>query len=317
MALTDMGENIFVQICVVVRDAERTVERYKAIFDFDAQWDLQITHRYDHTQAAYYGKPTNARAKITGFQLGQVAFELLEPLESPSTWMDFLDQHGEGVHHVAFFVPRTAPVAASFVDHGYTITQQGLFTGRSGMYTYLDTDRDLGVVVELLEHYDDIVRTPPPAFPKDRGLGTDTVCQIGLIVGDLDKTAARYREVFGLPEPHRVSAPGYDVAETTYQGQPTEATAELAFFDFGQVQLELIQPDAQPSVWRKHLDHKGNSAHHIAFQVQDTERAVNLFAEHGIGVAQRGLYGDRSGQYTYLDSEDLLGVSIELLENFK
>ncbi len=62
MAVTNIGEHVFVQICVVVRDAERTAERYKAIFDFDSQWDLQITHRHDHTQAAYYGKPTDARA---------------------------------------------------------------------------------------------------------------------------------------------------------------------------------------------------------------------------------------------------------------
>ena len=125
-----------------------------------------------------------------------------------------------------------------------------------------------------------------------------------------------YREALGLPEPRLVTTPGYDITETTFMGQPTEATAKLAFFDAGQVQFELIEPDTIASVWRNYLNDKGISAHHIAFQVKDTDKAVEHFAQHGIGVAQQGLYGDRSGIYTYMDSEDKLGIIIELLESF-
>lgn len=113
-----------------------------------------------------------------------------------------------------------------------------------------------------------------------------------------------------------MQTPGYEITEMTFKGKPSEATAKLAFFDFGQVQVELIEPDAIPSVWRNYLDEKGDSAHHIAFQVQDSQRAIDHFARYGIGVAQQGLYGDRSGMYTYMDSEASLGVIIELLETF-
>jgi methylmalonyl-CoA/ethylmalonyl-CoA epimerase len=122
--------------------------------------------------------------------------------------------------------------------------------------------------------------------------------------------------VFELPEPIWVETPGVEITETTFQGQPSEARAKLAFFNFGQAQLELIQPDHVPSVWRNYLNDKGDSAHHIAFRVQDTQKAVDHFAKHGIGVIQQGFYGDRSGMYTYMDSEAALGVIIELLENF-
>ena len=103
----------------------------------------------------------------------------------------------------------------------------------------------------------------------------------------------------------------------TFMGEASDAQAKLAFFNFGQVQVELIEPDKTPSLWRNYLNQRGNSAHHIAFQVRDTDAAIAHFASHGIGVAQQGLYGDRSGVYTYMDSEADLGIIIELLETFK
>lgn len=304
------------QICVVVDNAERYAENYRTILGCDVPNDYQITRLSDHTQALYHGVPLNARAKIISFLMGGIAFELLEPLDSPSVWMDYLQKHGPGLHHIAFNVPRTARAAAHFVDHGYKITQQGLFTDRTGMYTYLNTDKNLGVVVELLEHYRNGAHPAAAEFPADTGIGTDLVIQVGLVAEDIAAMANRYQQVFDLPEPRWVETPGIEITETTFMGEPTEARAKLAFFDFGQAQLELIQPDRVPSVWRNYLNDKGDSAHHIAFRVQDTPKAVEHFARHGIGVLQQGLYGDRSGVYTYMDSEAALGVIIELLENF-
>jgi catechol 2,3-dioxygenase-like lactoylglutathione lyase family enzyme len=302
---SSVPDKTFFQICVIVDDLERYAENYRKILGFNVPSDYQITHDHAHTQANYYGKPMNARAKIVSWMMGTVAFELLQPLEDGSIWMDYLKQHGPGIHHVAFHVPRTAPATAFFADKGYQVTQQGLFTGRSGMYAYLDSDKDLGVILELLEHYNNGSHPAPKPFPADKGIGTDIVA-----------TAQRYREVLGLPEPSQQETPGYKITEATFRGQPTEATAKLAFFDFGQAQLELIQPDHIPSVWRNYLNEKGESAHHLAFRVQDTGQAVAHFAKHGIGVAQQGYYGDRSGMYTYMDSEASLGIIIELLENF-
>ena len=33
--------------------------------------------------------------------VGDMGFELLQPLEGPSIYRDWLDEHGEGLHHVA------------------------------------------------------------------------------------------------------------------------------------------------------------------------------------------------------------------------
>ena len=152
---------------------------------------------------------------------------------------------------------------------------------------------------------------------SNQELKSELICQVGFIVHDIESTAQKFCEVFGFPKPQIFSTPGYEQVKTTYMGQPSEATAKLAFFSAGQLQIELIEPDEKPSVWRDFLDQHGEGVHHIAFRVENTGKATDYLAQHDIGVLQQGLYSDASGMYTYLDSTPVLGVMLELLENYK
>ncbi len=147
-------------------------------------------------------------------------------------------------------------------------------------------------------------------------LGNNAVCQVGLVVRDIQKTAQKYCEILGVEMPPIVETKGYEISKTMYKGQDCDATAKLAFFNMGQVQIELIEPDAQSSVWRDYLNENGESVHHIAFMVEDTDGSVKFLEDHGIGVLQQGLYSDANGMYTYVDSAPVLGVMLELLQNF-
>lgn len=148
---------------------------------------------------------------------------------------------------------------------------------------------------------------------SDKGLGTTIVTQIALVVKDIDKTSEAFSKVFGLPKPEPiVTNPA--TAHPVYRGEPTNARAKLAFFDMGQVSIELIEPLGGNSVWQEVLDEKGEGVHHIAFQVKGTDEVTAYLAEHDIPVIQQGHY--TGGMYTYVDSEPVLGVMLELLENF-
>jgi catechol 2,3-dioxygenase-like lactoylglutathione lyase family enzyme len=317
MPVTGIDNKVLTQVCIIVRDVEASYARYAEIFGFGNPWDFQTTLLHDHTKATYYGEPTDARAKIAGWEIGRIQFELLQPLDPRSSWYDFLEQHGEGIHHIAFFVPKTGTAADSLKQYGYAITQQGLFTGQGGSYTYLDTDKDMGIVLELLEHFGGNPKLDAPPHPADTGLGTDRVIQVGLIVNDIEAMRQRWSAVLGVPLPPIQQTPGYEQVKTTYNGQRCDGTAKLAFMNFGQITVELIEPDETPSVWRDWLNEHGEGAQHIAFPVPDTQRAVEHFAKFGVPVAQQGFYSDHSGMYTYMDSQAALGTTIELLENFK
>jgi hypothetical protein len=145
-------------------------------------------------------------------------------------------------------------------------------------------------------------------------LGNRMVTQIGIMVTDMDHYVDVYSRVFGIEKPPIIITDDYEKAHTDYRGQPSFAKAKLAFFNMGQVQIELIEPIGEPSTWKDHLDQRGVSVHHIAFVVPDTDAAVQYLGEQGMTVDQKGDY--TGGRYTYINSVPQLGVAIELLENF-
>jgi methylmalonyl-CoA/ethylmalonyl-CoA epimerase len=149
---------------------------------------------------------------------------------------------------------------------------------------------------------------------ESQRLGTNVICQVGLIVSDIEKSIEAYSQVFNLPIPEVAITDPAEVANTKYKGNPTDARAKLAFFDMGQVSLELIEPVGGPSTWRDFLEEHGEGVHHIAFRIKGTEQVVAFLKGKGIDVVQQGNY--TGGMYTYLDSEPVLGTILELLENF-
>ncbi len=90
----------------------------------------------------------------------------------------------------------------------------------------------------------------------------------------------------------------------------------MAFFDVGPgLQLELIQPNEEPSTWRDYLNEHGEGIHHIAFQIKDSKAKVASAEAAGLKLVQRGVYGDGSGEYNYLEAPELKCI-VELLESY-
>jgi methylmalonyl-CoA/ethylmalonyl-CoA epimerase len=150
---------------------------------------------------------------------------------------------------------------------------------------------------------------------EQQGIGTMVVTQVGIIVKDIEKSLDQYMQVFGLTErPRSIVSGALEDAHTELRGEPTPARAKLAFINMGQVTIELIEPDGQPSTWQEHLDTHGESVHHIAFQIKGTDQVVAYLNGQGVPTVQQGQY--TGGMYSYMDSAPKLGVMLELLENF-
>ena len=139
-----------------------------------------------------------------------------------------------------------------------------------------------------------------------------TICQIALVVKDVEATAKRYADLFGVPTPEVFLVPPYEEAKTTYMGEPTPTRAKLAVFDLGQVVLELTEPDQHPSSWKAHLDAFGEGVHHIAFMTKSRDEVKNYFQSLGINERHYGEY--HGGNYTVFDAAALFGVKIQVKE---
>jgi len=136
------------------------------------------------------------------------------------------------------------------------------------------------------------------------------ICQIALVVRDIETTARNYAEVFGLPMPRIFTLPPVEEAHTSFHGQLTRSRAKLAVFDLGSVVLELTEPDDEPSSWREFLDTKGEGVHHIGFMVDDLPRSLEALRKRGIPERHSGDYP--GGRYVFVESAAQLGVILNV-----
>ena len=146
-------------------------------------------------------------------------------------------------------------------------------------------------------------------------LGNHFITQIGILVNDIEKVSEAYADFFGVDKPEIGITDTADIARTSHNGVATEARAKLAFFDMGSLQLELIEPDHQPSTWRDYLNEHGEGPHHIAFVVDGMKEKIMLLEGKGFPLQQKGEY--TGGRYAYMDTFKELKVVLELLENDK
>jgi hypothetical protein len=100
-----------------------------------------------------HGKPTPFALRIAFGALGGVLLELLEPLDDRSPHAEFLSEHGEGLHHLAYLVADfDEQLAAIRAAHpGLSMLIDGTGPGNPVRWAYLDVSTARGTVIELLE----------------------------------------------------------------------------------------------------------------------------------------------------------------------
>jgi catechol 2,3-dioxygenase-like lactoylglutathione lyase family enzyme len=142
-----LGNNVVLHIAFVVRDVEKSARTYADLFGVDVP-KASLTDPLEKTNIQFNGKPTTGRAKLAFLRLENITVELIEPVGGPSSWQEFLQKRGEGVHHIAFKVKGMDEDIARLERKGGRMVQRGDFTG--GSYSYVDLTKQLGVIVELL-----------------------------------------------------------------------------------------------------------------------------------------------------------------------
>jgi hypothetical protein len=139
---------VLCQIGFVARDAGKVARKLAEITGM-APGEPILTDGVEKARTNFRGQPSSARAKLIFFNMGQVSIEIIEPIGGPSTWSEFLDKHGDGVHHIAFTVKSTKEAAEGLAAFGIPAVQSGVFEG--GSYVYSDAEKGLGVILELLD----------------------------------------------------------------------------------------------------------------------------------------------------------------------
>jgi methylmalonyl-CoA/ethylmalonyl-CoA epimerase len=143
------------QVGFVVRDLEDGAERFRSFLGVGpwAVWEFEPPALSERT---YRGAPAQFTMRIAIATVGDLMLELIEPGDGPSVHRDFLDDHGEGLHHVACFsFGDTDRVIETMSDAGAPVVQRGRFGDST--FTYLDTTDLLnGVLFETGTNIDGV-----------------------------------------------------------------------------------------------------------------------------------------------------------------
>ncbi len=144
-----LGTTVCAQIGILCHDLQKTADAYAELLGMT--YTVSESSVQEIAQTEYLGEPTPARCKQAFFKVGEtLEIELIQPDMHPSTWRHDLDEKGEGVHHIAFWVKDTDDKIAALEGMGMKFLQKGGWPG--GRYAYLDAASSLKVVLELLEN---------------------------------------------------------------------------------------------------------------------------------------------------------------------
>jgi methylmalonyl-CoA/ethylmalonyl-CoA epimerase len=105
------------QIGIVVRDLEATMKRYVDDYGI-GPWEIVEFNAENANDLHEYGQPVERSWRLATTMIGEVQWELIEPLDNESVYARFLAEKDEGVHHVAVASPNFDDLVAEQAEKG-------------------------------------------------------------------------------------------------------------------------------------------------------------------------------------------------------
>ncbi len=126
------------QIGIVVRDVDKVIESWSQLLGID---------RWNSTEMETVDRAGNkAKTKLAFVNIGPLQIELIQSVEGKTFYADFLEKHGEGIHHLGV---RVADVDAATENLGKKGVK--VLFGRRGRFAYMDTGKPGGVIYEMIQ----------------------------------------------------------------------------------------------------------------------------------------------------------------------
>jgi methylmalonyl-CoA/ethylmalonyl-CoA epimerase len=137
------------QVAVVCEDLQKTMEQYTKLLGW-GPWNVYRHEPPRLHDTELRGKPTDYTMLGAETRVGEMGFELLQPIEGPSIYKEWLEQRGEGLHHVAVMLhdfDESAQLKQNFAQIGSRVVMAGRI-GETIEFYYLDTEPSLKIVLE-------------------------------------------------------------------------------------------------------------------------------------------------------------------------
>ena len=254
-------------IGVVVHDIERSAQAYAALVGIDTPPIslADLGHGAGPVRTAY-------------LRLSNISIELIQPAENRGDPLrDFLDTHGQGVHHLELRREGADP------GEGHDLTDE------------------VGVVIEYTESAGG--RPAPVTRP---GLELPTcVTHLGIAVPDIARSRYALANAIGVePSPIR-------------EFEEARGLAAYTVFNLGNVSIELLQQTGDGSgtyadFLLEQLE-RGPRPHHLGLHLRRQGKSLSMPEQIAWLEQHDGQIAADAGGFAYLDFRPQLGVFVEAL----
>ena len=294
----------------IVQDVDHVSAAWKAL-------DFPTFGQSPHIQftGEYQGKPVAIQAREVTGHLGALTVDFIQPDKGQNNaFSGFLSSHGDGIFSFVFQVSSKEEMdkeVQRMRSLGVDVLQQLTVkeNGAPVTFTYFNTEPQGKYVLGLVYS--------PGATPA--ASEKSTVSHFGAVVRDIPPVSAYWQKLGFPPIPIEHATPRKDMR---YRGKPLWFYFDVGFQRFNpQFAVEWISaPATPPNIYADYLKLHGEGVQHIGIPVDDLSKTVAEYQKRGYTVWQAGAWGDvgkkDSGQYNYMDTNSIGGVSVELIHAY-
>jgi len=126
----------------VTRDIERTMENFQKYFGLESFKKMVP----DYFNRQYHGKPEDFKMQLAFARVGNIVYELIQVLQGKTIYEDFMNEHGEGIHHLGYEISDLAKWTEAYGKGGIEPIMSAERVGIK--WAYFDTP---GIIVELVQ----------------------------------------------------------------------------------------------------------------------------------------------------------------------
>ena len=162
------------QLGFIVQSIPDTLPVFTALYNLNTWFEP----RYSQQNFSVGGAKIQLDFQIAFAYSGKVQVEMVQAPLGENLYRRHLDQAGEGLHHLGFYLPDLDREMAFVRQLGLPVMLEGRLKtagGSEARFAYLDTRQLCGIVVELIE-----VKTLGVSLPQ-----TEFWMKIGKLTGDV------------------------------------------------------------------------------------------------------------------------------------
>ena len=295
----------------IVQNVDRVSAAWKPL-------GLSDIKRSPHIQLSgeYRGKPVTIRARQVTGRLGNLTVDFIQPDKGQANaFSDFLSSHGDGIFSFVFQVSSKQEMEKEIQRMrglGVNVLQQLTVkeNERPVTFTYFNTQPQGKYALGL------VYSPGAPAAASREAI----VSHFGAVVREIPPVSAYWQRLGFQPIPIEHATPRKDMQ---YRNKPLWFYFDVGFQRINpQLAIEWISaPSTPPNIYADYLKLHGEGIQHIGTPVDDLSKTVAAYQKRGYGTWQAGAWGDvdkkDSGQYKYMDTNSIGGISVELLHAYK